>query len=181
MMMMMMMMNSSPPGEQFQVLSLWRSDSRQSWRSRATRTARNTQLTQPADWKLTSSGLSDSWGSFARVRMGCAISGSGLTPRTQESRNTEDESPARLTPRHIHLIKESWKVIQEDIAKVGIIMFVRWELPCELLQLISNSRLFVYRFKSALHKLHVWFYLSFVMSVSKHQRENKSTLNINNR
>ncbi|XP_051723543.1 neuroglobin-like [Ctenopharyngodon idella] len=57
--------------------------------------------------------------------MGCAISGSGLTPRTQESRNTEDESPARLTPRHIHLIKESWKVIQEDIAKVGIIMFVR--------------------------------------------------------
>lgn len=58
--------------------------------------------------------------------MGCAISGSGLTPRTQEIRNTEDaEGPARLTPRHIHLIKESWKVIQEDIAKVGIIMFVR--------------------------------------------------------
>ncbi|ROI68640.1 Neuroglobin [Anabarilius grahami] len=57
--------------------------------------------------------------------MGCAISGSGLTPRTAESRSTEDESPARLTPRHIHLIKESWKVIQEDIAKVGIIMFVR--------------------------------------------------------
>lgn len=58
--------------------------------------------------------------------MGCAISGSGLTPGTQESRNIEDaEGPARLTPRHIHLIKESWKVIQEDIAKVGIIMFVR--------------------------------------------------------
>ncbi|XP_048048107.1 x globin [Megalobrama amblycephala] len=57
--------------------------------------------------------------------MGCAISGSGLTPRTAESRTTEHESPARLTPRHIHLIKESWKVIQEDIAKVGIIMFVR--------------------------------------------------------
>ncbi|KAK9960269.1 hypothetical protein ABG768_010342 [Culter alburnus] len=57
--------------------------------------------------------------------MGCAISGSGLTPRTAEIRTTEHESPARLTPRHIHLIKESWKVIQEDIAKVGIIMFVR--------------------------------------------------------
>jgi len=58
--------------------------------------------------------------------MGCAISGSGLTPRTPEIRSTEDaEAPARLTPRHIHLIKESWKVIQEDIAKVGIIMFVR--------------------------------------------------------
>ncbi|XDV43783.1 hypothetical protein PO909_012193 [Leuciscus waleckii] len=58
--------------------------------------------------------------------MGCAISGSGLTPRTQEIGNTEDaEGSASLTPRHIHLIKESWKVIQEDIAKVGIIMFVR--------------------------------------------------------
>ncbi|XP_042629392.1 x globin [Cyprinus carpio] len=57
--------------------------------------------------------------------MGCAISGSGLTSRTAESRNTEDEAPARLTPDHIQLIKESWKVIQEDIAKVGIIMFVR--------------------------------------------------------
>ncbi|XP_067310985.1 x globin [Pseudorasbora parva] len=58
--------------------------------------------------------------------MGCAISGSGLTPGTQESRNIEDaEGPVCLTPRHIHLIKESWKVIQEDIAKVGIIMFVR--------------------------------------------------------
>uniref|UniRef100_A0A8C1UA67 X globin n=1 Tax=Cyprinus carpio TaxID=7962 RepID=A0A8C1UA67_CYPCA len=57
--------------------------------------------------------------------MGCAISGSGLASRTAESRNTEDEAPARLTPDHIQLIKESWKVIQEDIAKVGIIMFVR--------------------------------------------------------
>ncbi|XP_016377850.1 x globin [Sinocyclocheilus rhinocerous] len=57
--------------------------------------------------------------------MGCAISGSGLTPRTAESRHTEDEAPARLTPDHIQLIRESWKVIQEDIAKVGIIMFVR--------------------------------------------------------
>uniref|UniRef100_A0A673LUY1 Neuroglobin-like n=1 Tax=Sinocyclocheilus rhinocerous TaxID=307959 RepID=A0A673LUY1_9TELE len=55
--------------------------------------------------------------------MGCAISGSGLTPRTAESRHTEDEAPARLTPDHIQLIRESWKVIQEDIAKVGIIMF----------------------------------------------------------
>uniref|UniRef100_A0A8C2L7S4 X globin n=1 Tax=Cyprinus carpio TaxID=7962 RepID=A0A8C2L7S4_CYPCA len=57
--------------------------------------------------------------------MGCAISGSGLASRTAENRNTEDEAPARLTPDHIQLIKESWKVIQEDIAKVGIIMFVR--------------------------------------------------------
>ncbi|XP_043088432.1 x globin [Puntigrus tetrazona] len=57
--------------------------------------------------------------------MGCAISGSGLTPRTAESRNPEDGAPARLTPDHIQLIKESWKVIEEDIAKVGIIMFVR--------------------------------------------------------
>uniref|UniRef100_A0A673LMU9 Neuroglobin-like n=1 Tax=Sinocyclocheilus rhinocerous TaxID=307959 RepID=A0A673LMU9_9TELE len=70
--------------------------------------------------------------------MGCAISGSGLTPRTAESRHTEDEAPARLTPDHIQLIRESWKVIQEDIAKVGIIMFVRSEFSS------SNSGLLVY-------------------------------------
>ncbi|XP_059411137.1 neuroglobin-1-like [Carassius carassius] len=57
--------------------------------------------------------------------MGCAISGSGVTPRSAANRNTEDQAPARLTPDHIQLIKESWRVIQEDIAKVGIIMFVR--------------------------------------------------------
>lgn len=57
--------------------------------------------------------------------MGCAISGSGVTPRSAENRSSEDEAPARLTPDHIQLIKESWRVIQEDIAKVGIIMFVR--------------------------------------------------------
>lgn len=111
-------------------VSRWRYShvqSGQSWRSRATQTARDTRLTRPADWQLTSIGLSESF------RMGCAISGSGVTPRTAESRNTEDEAPARLTPDHIQLIKESWKVIQEDIAKVGIIMFVRWEFSFELL------------------------------------------------
>ncbi|KAL7873453.1 hypothetical protein AOLI_G00125240 [Acnodon oligacanthus] len=54
--------------------------------------------------------------------MGCAISGLGLAPRqVAESRGEEDH----LTEEHIGMIKESWKVIQEDIAKVGIIMFVR--------------------------------------------------------
>ncbi|KAL7861823.1 hypothetical protein SRHO_G00132640 [Serrasalmus rhombeus] len=54
--------------------------------------------------------------------MGCAISGLGLTPRqVTESRGEEEH----LTEEQIDMIKVSWKVIQEDIAKVGIIMFVR--------------------------------------------------------
>ncbi|KAI5610726.1 x globin [Silurus asotus] len=53
--------------------------------------------------------------------MGCAISGLGLAPKKPVE---EDEAP-HLTGEHIDLIKESWKVIQEDIAKVGIIVFVR--------------------------------------------------------
>nr|CAG25724.1 globin X [Carassius auratus] len=57
--------------------------------------------------------------------MGCAISGSGLTARAPEIRAGEEETPAGLTANHIRLIKESWRLTQEDIAKVGIIMFVR--------------------------------------------------------
>ncbi|XP_052009356.1 cytoglobin-2-like [Xyrauchen texanus] len=61
--------------------------------------------------------------------MGCAISGSGLTPRAPENRDrdtgNEGEAPAHLSEHQIHMIKDSWRVIQEDIAKVGIIMFVR--------------------------------------------------------
>ncbi|KAL6478043.1 hypothetical protein MHYP_G00138780 [Metynnis hypsauchen] len=54
--------------------------------------------------------------------MGCAISGLGLAPRqVNESRGEEEH----LTEEQIGMIKVSWKVIQEDIAKVGIIMFVR--------------------------------------------------------
>uniref|UniRef100_A0A8C7GD02 X globin n=1 Tax=Oncorhynchus kisutch TaxID=8019 RepID=A0A8C7GD02_ONCKI len=54
--------------------------------------------------------------------MGCAIS--GLAPKTAGESKTED-SVAHLSKEQIEMIKESWKVIQEDIAKVGIIMFVR--------------------------------------------------------
>ncbi|XP_051501935.1 neuroglobin-like [Myxocyprinus asiaticus] len=61
--------------------------------------------------------------------MGCAISGSGLTPRAPEKRDrdteNEGDAPAHLSEHQIHMIKDSWRVIQEDIAKVGIIMFVR--------------------------------------------------------
>ncbi|XP_066529558.1 x globin isoform X1 [Hoplias malabaricus] len=46
----------------------------------------------------------------------------GFTPRQVSETRAQEE---RLTEEHIHMIKESWKVIQEDIAKVGIIMFVR--------------------------------------------------------
>nr|XP_020470150.1 neuroglobin-like isoform X2 [Monopterus albus] len=55
--------------------------------------------------------------------MGCAIS--GLAAKTEFEMNTEDSPPAHLSENQIQMIKESWKVIQDDIAKVGIIMFVR--------------------------------------------------------
>ncbi|TRY96262.1 hypothetical protein DNTS_013758 [Danionella cerebrum] len=59
--------------------------------------------------------------------MGCAISGSGLRPRTQEKERAglKEDAPSSLSPNQIQLIKESWRVIEEDIARVGIIMFVR--------------------------------------------------------
>ncbi|XP_053191745.1 x globin [Scomber japonicus] len=56
--------------------------------------------------------------------MGCAIS--GLAAKAEfEERNTDDGAAVHLTQDHIQMIKESWKVIRDDIAKVGIIMFVR--------------------------------------------------------
>lgn len=57
--------------------------------------------------------------------MGCAISGLGAKTEFAE-RSTEDAAVAAY-PREdqIQMIKESWKVIRDDIAKVGIIMFVR--------------------------------------------------------
>ncbi|RXM94954.1 Cytoglobin-1 [Acipenser ruthenus] len=57
--------------------------------------------------------------------MGCAVSGPGLASKSSEDPNEEEASAATLTDHQIELIKESWKLIQEDIAKVGIIMFVR--------------------------------------------------------
>ncbi|XP_026856037.1 x globin [Electrophorus electricus] len=57
--------------------------------------------------------------------MGCAISGLGLIPKQQTQPRNEDDAVAHLADEQIEMIKESWKVIQEDIAKVGIIMFVR--------------------------------------------------------
>lgn len=63
--------------------------------------------------------------------MGCAISGLGTKAEFGE-RRTEDAASAAAAaaavyPRddQIQMIKESWKVIRDDIAKVGIIMFVR--------------------------------------------------------
>ncbi|KAK6481223.1 neuroglobin-1-like [Huso huso] len=57
--------------------------------------------------------------------MGCAVSGPGLASKPSEDPNEEEASAPTLTDHQIKLIKESWKLIQEDIAKVGIIMFVR--------------------------------------------------------
>lgn len=58
--------------------------------------------------------------------MGCAISGLAAKAEFGE-RTTEDAAAAAAHPREdqIQMIKESWKVIRDDIAKVGIIMFVR--------------------------------------------------------
>lgn len=56
--------------------------------------------------------------------MGCAIS--GLTAKAEfGERNTDVDAAAHLSGEQIQMIKESWKVIRDDIAKVGIIMFVR--------------------------------------------------------
>ncbi|XP_036406503.1 cytoglobin-2-like [Megalops cyprinoides] len=55
--------------------------------------------------------------------MGCAISGLGLVAKPVG--DARDEDVAVPSQEQIDMIKESWKVIQEDIAKVGIIMFVR--------------------------------------------------------
>ncbi|XP_068608013.1 x globin [Brachionichthys hirsutus] len=53
--------------------------------------------------------------------MGCAIS--GLAAKAAREENPEDV--ACPPEEQIHMIRESWKVIRDDIAKVGIIMFVR--------------------------------------------------------
>ncbi|XP_034530311.1 x globin [Notolabrus celidotus] len=58
--------------------------------------------------------------------MGCAISGLAAKAEFGE-RNTDAAATAAVCPSgdQIQMIKESWKVIRDDIAKVGIIMFVR--------------------------------------------------------
>lgn len=62
--------------------------------------------------------------------MGCAISGLGAKTEFGK-RSTEDAGAGAVAaaafPREdqVQRIKESWKVIRDDIAKVGIIMFVR--------------------------------------------------------
>lgn len=58
--------------------------------------------------------------------MGCAISSLGTKAEFGE-RSAEEEDAAAVYPREdqIQMIKDSWKVIRDDIAKVGIIMFVR--------------------------------------------------------
>ncbi|XP_078133291.1 x globin [Sander vitreus] len=57
--------------------------------------------------------------------MGCAIS--GLAAKAEFGDRTTEKAAGAAYPSEdqIQMIKESWKVIQDDIAKVGIIMFVR--------------------------------------------------------
>lgn len=59
--------------------------------------------------------------------MGCAISGLGTKGEFGERRADDAACAAAVYPREdqVQMIKESWKVIRDDIAKVGIIMFVR--------------------------------------------------------
>lgn len=59
--------------------------------------------------------------------MGCAISSLGTKAEFGERSAEEEEEDAAEYPSEdqIHMIKDSWKVIRDDIAKVGIIMFVR--------------------------------------------------------
>ncbi|XP_041828062.1 x globin isoform X2 [Melanotaenia boesemani] len=56
--------------------------------------------------------------------MGCAIS--GLAAKSEFAERSRDEAAAaHPSEEQIQMIKDSWKVIRDDIAKVGIIMFVR--------------------------------------------------------
>uniref|UniRef100_A0A147AXV7 Cytoglobin n=1 Tax=Fundulus heteroclitus TaxID=8078 RepID=A0A147AXV7_FUNHE len=57
--------------------------------------------------------------------MGCAIS--GLATKTEFSQKDGGDAAAAARPseEQVQMIKDSWKVIRDDIAKVGIIMFVR--------------------------------------------------------
>uniref|UniRef100_UPI0037E76A70 x globin n=1 Tax=Semicossyphus pulcher TaxID=241346 RepID=UPI0037E76A70 len=55
--------------------------------------------------------------------MGCAIS--GLAAKAEFGERSTDAAAACPSEAQIQMIKESWKVIRDDIAKVGIIMFVR--------------------------------------------------------
>lgn len=57
--------------------------------------------------------------------MGCAIS--GLAAKSEFAEKTSEDAAAAVYPSEdqIQMIKDSWKVIRDDIAKVGIIMFVR--------------------------------------------------------
>lgn len=56
--------------------------------------------------------------------MGCAISALAAKAEFGE-READDGAAARPSEAHVRLIQDSWKVIRDDIAKVGIIMFVR--------------------------------------------------------
>ncbi|KAF7202016.1 x globin [Nothobranchius furzeri] len=56
--------------------------------------------------------------------MGCAIS--GLATKSEFAlKDGEEDAAAHPSEEQIQIIKDSWKVIRDDIAKVGIIMFVR--------------------------------------------------------
>ncbi|XP_053700796.1 x globin [Synchiropus splendidus] len=63
--------------------------------------------------------------------MGCAISGLAERAAAFAERSPDEDDAAaeaeaaRLSERQVHIIKESWRVIRDDIAKVGIIMFVK--------------------------------------------------------
>uniref|UniRef100_A0A1A8ESZ8 Globin X, Uncharacterized protein n=1 Tax=Nothobranchius korthausae TaxID=1143690 RepID=A0A1A8ESZ8_9TELE len=56
--------------------------------------------------------------------MGCAISGLATKPEFA-LKDGEEDAAAHPSEEQIQIIKDSWKVIRDDIAKVGIIMFVR--------------------------------------------------------
>lgn len=62
--------------------------------------------------------------------MGCAIS--GLAAKSDFGERGMDDAPAHLSDAQIQMIKDSWKVIRDDIAKVGIIMFVRYVMYLHL-------------------------------------------------
>uniref|UniRef100_H3ARB7 Globin domain-containing protein n=1 Tax=Latimeria chalumnae TaxID=7897 RepID=H3ARB7_LATCH len=59
--------------------------------------------------------------------MGCVFSGSGIAPSksTPDINGSEAESRLILSEPQKELIQESWRILHQDITRLGIIMFIR--------------------------------------------------------
>ncbi|XP_043536594.1 cytoglobin-1-like [Chiloscyllium plagiosum] len=86
--------------------------------------------------------------------MGCALSGTGLdpgkaagdvnspVPRSEAARSeliaSDSDPPLPLSEQQKELIRQSWVILHQDIARVGIIMFIRSRESDELSRLFET-------------------------------------------